>query len=114
MNETVLISILAGIYVFTFASSTILVRNVVKYVGGRVGAQFADVGFVIGICENFIVITLVVANEFLALSIIFTAKALVRTKEITKNPQYYLVGTVVNFSYALFMGFIARYIIDIL
>lgn len=82
--------------------------------GGRVSAQLGDIGFVIGICENFIVISLVVANEFLALSIIFTAKALVRTKEITKNPQYYLVGTVVNFSYALFMGFIARYVIGTL
>jgi len=68
-------------------------------------------GFVIGVCENFVVITFVLINEIIGLALIFTAKTIVRANDISKEPQYYLVGTMVNFAYSLFIAMLIRFLI---
>lgn len=111
MKEELVMIFLPLAYIFTFLSSTFLVRKVVKLIKGKVSEKIMDVGFIVGICENFIVITLILVNEFLALSIIFTAKTIVRSKDIAKDPKYYLVGTMMNFTYSLFIGLLLKSII---
>lgn len=103
-------------YLFTFLSSTILVRIVINSVSGKERKtrkrSIIDTGFVVGICENFIIITFILANEIIGLALVFSAKTIVRHKEISGEPEYYLVGTMVNFTYSLFMAMLIKYVIS--
>jgi hypothetical protein len=67
-----------------------------------------NVGAIIGKCENFLTLSLVVADALTALALIFTAKSIVRGEDMRRDPRYYLGGTLVNFSYSVFMGFLIR------
>jgi hypothetical protein len=61
---------------------------------------------IIGKCENFLTITLILAGAITGLALIFAAKSIVRSEDIKKDPKYYLGGTLVNFSYSVLMGFV--------
>lgn len=64
-----------------------------------------DTGWLIGRLENVIVLTLVLAGEYTALSIIFAAKSWVRREDTAGgNTTYYLAGTLVNFTYSIVVG----------
>lgn len=63
-----------------------------------------DTGFVVGKCENILIPTLVVLEQYTALGLIFAAKAIVRREDMKKNTLYYLAGTMVNFTYSLLVG----------
>lgn len=64
-----------------------------------------DTGWLIGRLENVLVLTLVIAGEFTALSIIFAAKSWVRREDTaSENTTYYLAGTLVNFTYSVVIG----------
>lgn len=66
-------------------------------------------GYIIGKCENLIIVTLVLNDAFTGLALIFAAKNLVRQEEIKRNPSFFLVGTMVNFTASLMIAFIAKY-----
>lgn len=66
---------------------------------------------VIGKCENFLALTFVLIGEETGLALIFAAKALVRAKDIEKNPGYYLGGMLVNLVWSLAVGVLARVLI---
>lgn len=66
-------------------------------------------GAIIGKCENFIIITFILSNEITALAIIFTAKALVRIEEIKNEPEYYLAGSIINFSLSVLMAYLIKF-----
>ena len=70
-----------------------------------------DVGAIVGKCENFLTVSLIVADAITALALIFTAKSIVRSDDIKRAPRYYLGGTLVNFSYSVFMGFLIRIVL---
>lgn len=70
-----------------------------------------EAGAIIGKCENFLIISLILANAFTGLALIFTAKSIVRSEDIKRDPRYYLGGTLVNFSYSVLMGFLIRIIL---
>lgn len=64
-----------------------------------------DTGWLIGRLENVLVLTLVIAGEYTALSIIFAAKSWVRREDTASgNTTYYLAGTLVNFTYSIVVG----------
>lgn len=64
-----------------------------------------DTGWLIGRLENVLVLTLVLLGEYTALSIIFAAKAWVRSEDTaTGDTTYYLAGTLVNVTYSLVVG----------
>lgn len=65
-------------------------------------------GRLIGKCENLLVVTLVLLEQFSALAIIFTAKSLARKEEIQKDPEFFLGGTLVNVVYSAMMALVAR------
>jgi len=71
-----------------------------------------DIGTIIGRCENFLTITFILSDAFTGLALIFTAKSIARSENIKKNPRYYLGGTLVNFSYSVFMGFFIRFVLS--
>ncbi len=104
-------------YIVTIATSGLIVRHFVSIVRqkassasseGSISSTDYDTGMVIGKCENILTITLILANAFTGLALIFTAKSIVRTEDIKKNAKYYLGGTLVNFTYSVLMGFLIR------
>lgn len=63
-----------------------------------------DLGVVSGKCENALVLTFVLLEAYTGLAIIFAAKNIVRSEDIENNTQYYLGGTLVNFTYSVLVG----------
>jgi len=74
------------------------------------GPRFAS-STVIGKCENLIALTFVLTGQETGMALIFAAKALVRAKDIEKNPGFYLGGMLVNLIWSLAIGMIARVLI---
>jgi hypothetical protein len=72
----------------------------------QLGKPILDTGLIIGICESFITVTLVLLGQITGLAIIFTAKSIIRSKKMEEKAEYYLVGTMVNFTFSLFIGII--------
>lgn len=70
-----------------------------------------DTGMIIGKCENILIVTLVLVNQFGGLGLIFTAKALARSKQIEENPGYFLGGTLVNLVWAMIVALAAQLLI---
>lgn len=72
-----------------------------------------DTGWLIGRLENVIVLTLVLAGEYTALSIVFAAKSWVRREDIaSENTTYYLAGTLANFTYSIVVGVGLGWVLD--
>ena len=104
-------------YIATFLTSGLLVRHFVGLAPIDSDSNDSnnseedinyDIGAIIGKCENFLTITLILANALTALALIFTAKSFIRIENFRRNPKYYLGGTLVNFSYSVLMGFLIR------
>lgn len=70
-------------------------------------------GMVIGIVERVIVLTLVLVNQYTAITIIFAAKSIARFNELKdrKMAEYYLIGTLESIAFAMFAGIITRLVI---
>ena len=64
----------------------------------------SKVGFVVGRCENILILTFMLLNQITALVIIIGIKGLVRKEDIEKRPGYYLVGTIVNLTLSILLG----------
>lgn len=59
------------------------------------------VGKVVGRCENILIYIFILANEVTGIALVFTAKTLVRKADIEKNPDFFLIGSMVNFTYSV-------------
>ncbi|WP_162417607.1 hypothetical protein [Cyclobacterium roseum] len=68
-------------------------------------------GYIIGKCENIIIITFVLAGEVTGLALIFAAKNLARQKDINDNAGFFLAGTMINFTATLLLAFVIKYIL---
>ena len=70
-------------------------------------------GMIIGILERIIILTLVLADQYTAISFIFTAKSIARFNELKnrKISEYYLIGTLLSMAFAMIIGVITRVII---
>lgn len=70
-----------------------------------------DTGFIVGKCENFLVVTFILLNAYTALAILFAAKTIVRKEDISSNSLYYLAGTMTNVTYSILVGLIIKILI---
>jgi len=104
-------------YLITLATSGVVVHF---FIGERKKGHSAeasppagrvDLGMIIGKCENFLAISFIVAGEFTALALIFAAKSIVRMDAIKDDPEYYLGGTIVNFTYSVLAGLVIKQIL---
>ncbi|MDP2899186.1 MAG: hypothetical protein Q8Q12_21840 [bacterium] len=106
-------------YILTLATSGVVVRH---FIGSGRPAESGkspperryDTGAIIGKCENLLTITLILADAFTGLALIFAAKSIVRSEKIKENATYYLGGTLVNFTYSVLMGFLIRLVLGAL
>lgn len=75
--------------------------------------KIIDEGYIIGKCENVIILTLILVNALTALAIVFTAKNIVRKDDIQQNPQFYLLGTLLNFTISLVLGVLLKSALEV-
>ena len=106
-----IILIITG-YLFCFIVGSLVVRLTIKMISPDFKKQLTkpvlDTGLVIGICESLITITLILMDQITGLAIIFTAKSIIRSKKMEEKAEYYLVGTMVNFTFSLLVGIIMK------
>jgi hypothetical protein len=105
-------------YLLTFALSGLIVRLIIGPTrqNSRTSRSSEapsckkrpDLGTVIGKCENFLTITLILADQVTGLALIFTAKSILRAEDMKDNPRLFLGGTLVNLCFSMFMGFVIR------
>ena len=69
-------------------------------------------GFIIGKCENIIILSFILVGEITGLALIFAAKNLARQNDIKENAGYFLTGTMVNFTATLIIAYIFKYILQ--
>jgi hypothetical protein len=67
-----------------------------------------EIGAIIGKCENVLVFIFLMLDAFTALALVVTAKTIVRKEEIEKNSMFFLAGTLINVSYSVVVGYIAK------
>ena len=117
MNWSYLVVLVTG-YLFCFIIGSMVVRFCIRKVDPNyeteLGKPVVDAGLIIGLCESFITITLVLIDALTGLAIIFTAKSIARSKKIEEKAQFYLVGTIVNFSFSLLVGILLKKILECL
>ena len=66
------------------------------------------IGFIIGRCENILILTFILLNEVTALMIIIGVKGLVRREDIERKPGYYLVGTLLNVTISILLSILVK------
>ncbi|MFP3975049.1 MAG: hypothetical protein ACOC6S_03155 [Chloroflexota bacterium] len=76
--------------------------------------QMRDTGFVVGKCENILVVTFMLLNAYTALAVIFAAKAIVRAEDMSGNSLFFLAGTMINITYSVTMGIIIKVLMGLI
>lgn len=100
-------------YLLTIALSGKVVRGCFDKAGvPDVNDERESVGGVIGKLENVLVLTIVMVEAYTALALIFAAKNIVRIdKNDEKSVNYYILGTLANFTWSLVMAMLAKFVI---
>jgi hypothetical protein len=112
-----LIIVILG-YLILLSTSGLIVKFILRRVEHEKGQEIAskaelDTGFIIGKCENILIVSLVLVNAYTALALIFTAKTIIRAEDIKKNSLYYLAGTMINVTYSIIFGIIIKTLISL-
>lgn len=71
-------------------------------------------GYIIGKCENIIILSFILVGEVTGLALIFAAKNLARVKDIRDNAGFFLAGTMVNFTATLVIAYIIKFILTLI
>ena len=103
--------ILLGSYLILLGTSGILVNYIISRispVNKTISKEIRDTGFVIGKCENLLVLTFMVLEAYTALALVFAAKAIVRREDMSKNTLFFLAGTMINVTYSIMIGLIVK------
>ncbi len=113
----VVISI-AGYSVLLFTSGKVLnytLSKISKKTSSpkEISKEVRDTGFVVGKCENLLIVTFILLDAYTALAIIFAAKAIVRREDMSRNSLFFLAGTMINITYSLIMGLIIKILIGL-
>ncbi len=100
-----------AVYAITVATSGWLLRwiGILSPTTPSVDApRAADGGRIIGKCENVLCITLVLMGQYEGLGLVLAAKSIARMEQVKQNASYYLGGTLVNVTWSVFWGLVAR------
>ncbi len=102
------IIILAG-YILLISTSGLIVNKTISRIAGesiqkKVGKETLDTGFLIGKCENILILTFMILEAYTAIALVFAAKTIIRSEDIKKNSLYFLAGTMLNVTYSVVLG----------
>ncbi len=112
----------ALMYVFTLATSGIVFDHFVGELDTTDDDEVKEhrntptgytTGVIIGKCENILILTLMLLGGYTGLAVVFAAKPIARADEFKQHPEYYLAGTLLNFSYSVCMGGVLRILLKI-
>ncbi len=99
-------------YLLTLLLSGRLVKKIVSMMTlegyKKLDRKAIDTGTVVGKCENILIITFILVEAYTALALVLAAKSVVRSKAMQETPEYYLVGTMVNFTFSILMGLLTK------
>ncbi|MFH0809879.1 MAG: hypothetical protein V2A77_05360 [Pseudomonadota bacterium] len=113
------VAIVAAGYTTLLASSGLLTKTILSRVAGQpigqtVNSRTLDEGFIIGKCENILLLTFTLLEAYTAISLIFTAKAIVRREDMSRNSLFFLAGTMINVSYSIVVGLVVKLALTVL
>lgn len=108
--------ILLGSYLILLGTSGILVNYIISRISPepltkKISKEIRDTGFVIGKCENLLILTFMILEAYTALALVFAAKAIVRREDMSKNTLFFLAGTMINVTYSIMIGLILKILI---
>ena len=109
--------VLVGGYFVLLCTSGALVNYIISKIlkepiSRKIDKKIRDTGFVIGKCENVLILTFMLLEAYTALALIFAAKAIVRREDMSKNSLYFLAGTMINVTYSIIIGVVIKIIIN--
>jgi hypothetical protein len=93
--------------------SAIQIKLSDKIVRKNLSEEELYTGFIIGKCENVLILTFVLLGEYTALALVFTAKTIVRKEDISNNSLFFLAGTMINVTYSIIIGLVVKFFIGI-
>lgn len=106
------VTIIAAGYLVVIFGGSYLISGICRYLDFP-SAQESGIkraGRIIGFLERFIVLTLVLLNQYSAIAFVFTGKSIARFEELKNRDfsEYYLVGTFSSISLAICGGEIMK------
>ncbi len=110
--------ILVAGYVVLLSTSGKVLSYILSKTSGKVVFQkpdkeTRDTGFIVGKCENLLILTFMLLNAYTALALIFAAKAIVRREDMSKSSLYFLAGTMINITYSIMFGLAVMILIQV-
>lgn len=114
VNRTEILIIVGG-YLFLLGTSGKVLNYILYWISGepigrKINKEAIDTGFVIGKCENLLILTFMLLDAYIALALVFSAKA-IRSSEMSKSPLFFFVGTMINVTYSIMIGFVIKIIL---
>lgn len=110
-------------YLFVLRGGTEIVRSVLSYIEpvpreqeGQRGAECMTgerlmIGEIIGNVERFLILSLVLLDQYTAIAFVLAVKAVARSKVVEDDPEfsrYYLVGTLASAAVAMAVGLLIK------
>ncbi len=121
MDLAVRVLVIAGFTAFLLATSGKVVFGLISLAShkdrtrcGEPRQRGVDVGFLVGKCENLLVVAFVLAEAYTALGLIFAAKAIVRREDMRRDSLYFLAGTMINFTYSVLVALLLKATLNLL
>jgi len=73
-------------------------------------------GEIIGKLERILILSFIFLDQYLAITIVLTAKSIARFEGLKKRnfAEYYLIGTFSSILFALFLGLIVKWILTLI
>ena len=123
-NYSLLVKIVVGLagYFFTFWITNVLIKKIVLKgkvpIDANTDSKINETnknrirdGYIIGKCENIIILSFILFGEVTGLALIFAAKNLARQQDIKKDPGFFLAGTMVNFTATLVIAYGLKFLL---
>ena len=113
----VTVAILVVGYSVLLCTSGILVNYILSTISKepiskKIGKEARDTGFVVGKCENLLILTFMLLDAYTALALVFAAKTIVRKEDMSKNTLFFLAGTMINVTYSIMIGLVIKLLIE--
>ena len=111
------VGILIGGYVVLLSTSGKVLDYILSKTSGKciiqkINKETRDTGFVVGKCENLLILTFMLLDAYTALALILAAKAVVRREDMSKNSLYFLAGTMINITYSIMFGLAIKILVE--
>ena len=115
--NTIQIAILITGYIILLGTSGIVVNFIISRISSvpisqTISKEVQDTGFVVGKCENLLLLTFMILEAYTALALVFAAKAIVRREDMSKNSLFFLAGTMINVTYSIMVGLVIKLILE--